>query len=141
MKLSGKWIATVLSAAIATTFVAVPAQAAPNVDQQIVAALTQAYEDPQQSANVTQFALDILAEEKPEAYAAAIAAVDPYTVDDAPLSTVPQDVVATIDTEIWSALLAHETAINFAAERGTVLTDAEQAEEEQKPSAPISSVR
>lgn len=131
MKISVKLIGTLLSAAIATTFLSAPAQAAPITEQQVLAAVTEALADTTVNPNVTQLALDILAEEKPEAYEAALAAIEPYTVDDAPLSSVPEDVVATIDSEIWSALLAHEAATQGAIERGTVLTDAEQEEVEE----------
>lgn len=131
MKISAKWIAALVAGAIATTFLSAPAQAAPITEQMVLSAITEAVADTTINPNVTQLALDILAEEKPEAYEAALAAIEPYTANDAPLSTVPADVVATIDSDVWSALVAHEAATQGAVDRGTVLTDAEQEEVEQ----------
>src|SRR5690349_19055406 len=99
------------------------------MEQQFKAAITAALNEAmtqELSPNVTQLVLDILSEEKPEAYAAATAAVEPTDAADLPLSSVPAEVVATIDPEVWDAFVAHEAATKAAVERGTVLTTEEQ---------------
>lgn len=81
--------------------------------------------------NVTQFMLDLLAEEKPAEYEAAQQAIASYVAEGAALSAVPQDVVATLDADIWAAFVAHEQASDAAADRGTVLTEEELASQEE----------
>jgi hypothetical protein len=95
----------------------------------------------EQALEQAEAQLNVLAEWAPEAYEAALAAIEQYGVDTdtgSDFSRVPAAVVQTLDPAIWAALISHAHALNHyeasdepAVEEQLATSEARRAGEER----------